>query len=100
MEITSFVHPKYVPNMADAEEVFQATRDIGNFAVLVPNQRGMDRAKALLGQKVNVFFSASDSFNQANLGKNMDEIVVSWIQCSKTLIQKCQGIRLCVWSTQ
>ena len=47
MEITSFVHPKYVPNMADAEEVFQATRDIGNFAVLVPNQRGMDRAKTL-----------------------------------------------------
>ena len=75
MEITSFVHPKYVPNMADAEEVFQATRDIGNFAVLVPNQRGMDRAKAAGAEKVNVFFSASDSFNQANLGKNMDEIV-------------------------
>ena len=75
MEITSFVHPKYVPNMADAEEVFQATRDIGNFAVLVPNQRGMDRAKAAGAKKVNVFFSASDSFNQANLGKNMDEIV-------------------------
>jgi len=75
MEITSFVHPKYVPNMADAEEVFQATRDIDNFAVLVPNQRGMDRAKAAGAKKVNVFFSASDSFNQANLGKNMDEIV-------------------------
>lgn len=75
MEITSFVHPKYVPNMADAEEVFQATRDIDNFAVLVPNQRGMDRAKAAGAEKVNVFFSASDSFNQANLGKNMDEIV-------------------------
>ena len=75
MEVTSFVHPKYVPNMADAEEVFQATRDIDNFAVLVPNQKGMDRAKAAGAKKINVFFSASDSFNQANLGKNMDEIV-------------------------
>ena len=75
MEITSFVHPKYVPNMADAEEVFEATRNIDNFAVLVPNQKGMDRAKAAGAEKVNVFFSASDSFNQANLGKNMDEIV-------------------------
>jgi hydroxymethylglutaryl-CoA lyase len=75
MEITSFVHPKYVPNMADAEEVFQATRDIDNFAVLVPNQRGMDRAKVAGAEKVNVFFSASDSFNQANLRKNMNEIV-------------------------
>ena len=75
MEITSFVHPKYVPNMADAEEVFQATRSINNFAVLVPNQKGMDRAKAVGAEKFNVFFSASEMFNQANLGKNMHDIV-------------------------
>ncbi len=75
MEITSFVHPKYVPNMADAEEVFQATRSINNFAVLVPNQKGMDRAEAVGAEKFNVFFSASEMFNQANLGKNMHDIV-------------------------
>lgn len=75
IEITSFVHPKLVPNMADAEEVFTATKDIGNFGVLIPNQRGFDRAKAVGAEKLNVFFSASEVFNQANLGKNMDEIL-------------------------
>jgi hydroxymethylglutaryl-CoA lyase len=75
IEIASFVHPKLVPNMADAEEVFTATKDIGNFGVLVPNQKGFDRAKAVGAEKLNVFFSASDMFNQANLGKKMDDIV-------------------------
>jgi len=75
IEVTSFVHPKLVPNMADAEEVFTATKDIGNFSVLIPNQKGFDRAKAVGAEKLNVFFSASEMFNQANLGKNMDDIV-------------------------
>lgn len=75
IEVTSFVHPKIVPNMADAEKVFTATKDIGNFSVLIPNQKGFDRAKAVGAEKLNVFFSASEIFNQANLGKNMDEIV-------------------------
>ena len=75
MEITSFVHPKLVPNMADAEEVFTATQDIGNFATLVPNQKGMDRALAVGAEKINVFFSASEFFNKANLGKSMDDII-------------------------
>ena len=75
IEITSFVHPKLVPNMADAEAVFTATKDIGDFSVLVPNQKGFDRAKAVGAEKLNVFFSASEMFNQANLGKKMDDIV-------------------------
>ena len=56
IEVTSFVHPKLVPNMADAEEVFTTTKEIGNFSALVPNQRGFDRAKAVGAEKFNVFF--------------------------------------------
>lgn len=75
IEIASFVHPKLVPNMADAEEVFTSTQNIGDFSVLVPNQRGFDRAKAVGAKKMNVFFSASDSFNMANLGKPMNDVL-------------------------
>ena len=45
IEIASFVHPKAVPNMADAEEICNAFDDKEGFSVLVPNQRGLDRAK-------------------------------------------------------
>ena len=76
IEVTSFVHPKLVPNMADAEEVFTTTKEIGNFSALVPNQRGFDRAKAVGAEKFNVFFSASESFNTANLGKSMTEALL------------------------
>ena len=71
IEITSFVHPKLVPNMADAKEVFTATKDLADFSVLVPNQKGFDRATEVGAKKMNVFFSPSDSFNQANLGKSL-----------------------------
>ena len=73
IEITSFVHPKLVPNMADAEEVFTATKNIADFGVLIPNQKGFDRATAVGAKKMNVFFSPSESFNQANLGRSLDE---------------------------
>ena len=72
MEITSFVHPKLVPNMSDAEDVFTATKAIDDFSVLVPNQKGLDRAKAVGAKKFNVFFSPIETFNKANLGTDMD----------------------------
>ena len=60
IEVTSFVHPKYVPHMADAEQVFIGTKHLADFGVLVPNQRGFDRAKEVGAEKFNVFFSSSN----------------------------------------
>ena len=57
IEEVSFANPKLLPQMADAEEVFTTTKEIGNFSALVPNQRGFDRAKAVGAEKFNVFFS-------------------------------------------
>ncbi|UVF62591.1 hypothetical protein QKV95_gp114 [Poseidoniales virus YSH_150918] len=74
MEITSFVHPKLVPQMADAKEVFQQTKHINNFDVLIPNKKGLDNAKEVGAKNFNVFFSVSDSFNQRNLNKKLNEI--------------------------
>ena len=72
IEIASFVHPKRVPNMSDAEDVFLETKHLGDFDVLIPNQRGFDRAKAVGVNNFNVFFSPSDEFNLRNLGRTLD----------------------------
>ena len=72
MEITSFVNPKYVPKMIDAKEVFERTKYLDSFGVLVPNQKGMDRAKEVGAEKINVFFSPSNSFNLRNLGTDLE----------------------------
>tara|TARA_R100001463_G_scaffold88622_1_gene143378 strand:+ start:3082 stop:3954 length:873 start_codon:yes stop_codon:yes gene_type:complete len=74
IEATSFVHPKRVPNLADAEEVFSQTKELGNLGVLIPNQKGFDRAKKVGAKKLNVFFSPSNEFNIRNLGKKLDEV--------------------------
>jgi hydroxymethylglutaryl-CoA lyase len=68
VEITSFVHPAAVPQMADADEVARgARRDGARIMVLVPNARGTLRALAHGPDMVNFVLSASETHNQANL---------------------------------
>ena len=73
MEIASFVHPKRVPNMSDAEEVFEATKELGEFGVLVPNQKGFDRAIKSGAKNMNIFFSVSKEFNKRNLNMSLQD---------------------------
>ncbi|MFC4500553.1 MULTISPECIES: hydroxymethylglutaryl-CoA lyase [Streptomyces] len=74
IEATSFVHPKWVPQLADAEELFPLVSDLEvALPVLVPNQRGLDRALALGAKRVAVFASATESFAKANLNRTLDE---------------------------
>ncbi|WP_395360720.1 hydroxymethylglutaryl-CoA lyase [Streptomyces sp. YH02] len=74
VEATSFVHPKWVPQLADAEELFPLVRDLPvRLPVLVPNERGLDRALALGVREVAVFASATESFAKANLNRTVDE---------------------------
>ena len=74
IEATSFVHPKWVPQLADAEELFPLVSDLPvALPVLVPNQRGLDRALALGARRVAVFASATESFAKANLNRTLDE---------------------------
>ncbi|GGY65264.1 hydroxymethylglutaryl-CoA lyase [Streptomyces olivaceoviridis] len=75
IEATSFVHPKWVPQLADAEELFPLVSDLPGAAlpVLVPNRRGLDRALALGAERVAVFASATESFAKANLNRTLDE---------------------------
>jgi hydroxymethylglutaryl-CoA lyase len=74
IEATSFVHPKWVPQLADAEQLFPLVADLPvELPVLVPNERGLDRALALGARRVAVFASATESFAKANLNRTVDE---------------------------
>ncbi|WP_406169445.1 hydroxymethylglutaryl-CoA lyase [Streptomyces sp. NBC_00996] len=75
IEATSFVHPKWVPQLADAEQLFPLISDLPGvrLPVLVPNERGLDRALALGARHVAVFASATESFAKANLNRTVDE---------------------------
>ncbi|WP_030908204.1 hydroxymethylglutaryl-CoA lyase [Streptomyces sp. NRRL F-5126] len=75
IEATSFVHPKWVPQLADAEQLFPQLSDIAgvDLPVLVPNARGLARATELGVGRVAVFGSATESFAKANLNRTVDE---------------------------
>ena len=72
IEETSFAHPKYVPQMADAENVFSKG------SVLVMNQRGLDRALSVGAEKINIVFSPCEKFNMKNLGKTKSELITMY----------------------
>ncbi|MFM9611027.1 hydroxymethylglutaryl-CoA lyase [Streptomyces niveiscabiei] len=74
IEATSFVHPKWVPQLADAEALFPQIAQLPvDLPVLVPNDRGLDRALALGATRIAVFASATESFAKANLNRTVDE---------------------------
>jgi hydroxymethylglutaryl-CoA lyase len=75
LEATSFVHPKWVPQLADAEELMAGLtrRDGVAYPVLVPNQRGLDRAVAAGVRHIAVFASATEAFARRNLNTGLDE---------------------------
>lgn len=78
IEIASFVHPRAVPNMADAEEVCDAFEDKSGFSVLIPNKRGLDRAIKSKMIYYNIFFSPMDSFNISNYGLKLENIIENY----------------------
>lgn len=75
IETTSFVHPKAVPQLADASEVMAGIdRKTGvRYPVLVPNERGMERALEAAADAICVFTAASEKFSQANVRATIDE---------------------------
>jgi len=74
VEATSFVSPRAVPQLADAEEVMRGLRrEPGvRYPVLVPNTRGLERAQAAGATEIAVFTAASESFCRANIGMSID----------------------------
>ncbi|AOD14907.1 hydroxymethylglutaryl-CoA lyase [Xanthomonas fragariae] len=77
IEATSFVSPRWVPQLADAAEVFAGVAQVPGIAypVLVPNLQGYTRARAACAQEVAVFTAASETFNRTNTNAGIEESI-------------------------
>jgi len=86
VEVTSFVNPKKVPQMADAEEVLRAlgAPPAGvHFIGLVLNRRGFERAVAAGCNEVGMAVVASDTFNRRNQGVSTAESIATWLDIAR-----------------
>jgi len=74
METTSFVHPKWVPQMADCEEIARYCNELGiTYIALTPNMKALERAIAATVPQMAVFIGASSEFNKRNINKTTSE---------------------------
>jgi isopropylmalate/homocitrate/citramalate synthase len=80
IEVTAFVSPKWVPQMADASEVFAgiARRPGTRYTALVPNLAGLDRALAAGVTEIAVFAAASETFSRNNINQSVDESLATY----------------------
>ena len=85
IEVTSFVSPKAVPQLADAEDVFTRLPPVAGcrYIVLVPNDRGLNRALAAGARAIAVFTAASDTFTQRNIGMTIEESLAAFASVVK-----------------
>ncbi len=81
IEATSFVSPKWVPQLADAAEVFRGIRKLPgvSYPVLVPNLEGYARAREVGVTDIAVFTAASEAFNRKNINASIDESIERFI---------------------
>jgi hydroxymethylglutaryl-CoA lyase len=95
IEVTSFVHPKKVPQMADAEEVLKAVHPFEKLKAiaLVPNLKGYERANEHSLNEVNWVSSATETFNKKNIGQTIDDNFQQFE--SLVTLAKKDGIKTC-----
>jgi len=81
IEATSFVSPKWVPQLADAAEVFAGIRKVPgvSYPVLVPNLQGYQRAREVGANEIAVFTAASEAFSRKNTNASIDESIERFI---------------------
>ena len=75
MELTSFVSPKWVPQMADARAIVSKSKKIGRQFVLAPNEKGAELALEAGARNLAVFVGVSNSFNKKNINRSTDEAI-------------------------
>jgi hydroxymethylglutaryl-CoA lyase len=88
IEVSAFVSPKWVPQMADAAEVFNGIARVPGtrYTALVPNLAGLDRALAAGVSEVAVFAAASETFSRKNINQSIDESLSNYRQvCARAL---------------
>jgi hydroxymethylglutaryl-CoA lyase len=99
LEVTSFVRPEAIPQLSDAEEVLAGVqrREGVAFSVLIPNERGLERALALRDRfdEVNVFVSASETHNRKNVNRTIEESLAGLertLEGAREAGLRCEGV--------
>lgn len=93
VEVASFVHPKRVPQMADAEALIEQLPDLDDVSYigLIMNERGLDRALETKIDEIGMVVLSTDSYNRKNQGVDIDESIRVWGDISKRAKQ--HGLR-------
>ncbi len=99
LEVTSFVRADVIPQLADAEQVLEAIerRDGVAYSVLIPNERGLERALAKRDRfdEVNLFLSASETHNRKNVNRSVEESLSGIERVVATALGeglRCEGV--------
>ena len=93
LEVASFVHPKRVPQMADAEALIERLPDLDDVSYigLIMNERGLDRALETKIDEIGMVVLSTDSYNRKNQGVDIDESIRVWGEIAKRAQQN--GLR-------
>ena len=94
IEVSAFVSPKWVPQMADAAEVFAGIRRAPGirYTALVPNLAGLDRAIAAGVTEIAVFAASTETFSRKNINQSIDESLATYAQvCDRA---RASGLRV------
>ncbi|HVT12254.1 MAG TPA: hydroxymethylglutaryl-CoA lyase [Fimbriimonadaceae bacterium] len=84
IEVSSFVSPKWVPQLSDAAELFAALGEReATFSALVPNMKGVERAIASGVKHIALFTAASDAFTQKNINMSVDESLAAFAEVAE-----------------
>jgi hydroxymethylglutaryl-CoA lyase len=99
LEVTSLVRPDVIPQLSDAEEVLGGVqrREGVSFSVLIPNERGLERALGLRERfdEINVFVSASETHNRKNVNRSIEESLAGLERTLATATGeglRCEGV--------
>jgi hydroxymethylglutaryl-CoA lyase len=99
LEVTSFVRPDVIPQLADAEQVLQRIErpDDVSYSVLVPNERGLERAFPLRDRfdEINLFLSASETHNRKNVNRSIAESLEGLrrvVERARAEDLRCEGV--------
>lgn len=95
IEVSSFVHPKWIPQLADADAVCNGLPDKQGvrYSALVPNVRGLDRALKTRVHDVAIFLSASESHNQKNIHRSVSESLLDYRDVVAKAKAEKRGVR-------
>ena len=93
IEATSFVSPTAIPQLGDADELmaYLERRPMVRYPVLVPNQRGLERAEAAGADAICVFTAASEPFTKANINMTIAESITAFGATAVTTQMRAQS---------